>query len=330
MTDKNPEAGVQIAESEGRNLGSTIAAYALGTALLAVGWWVDTHQLSWEVLRTRIEVGACLICGGVLLWWAASGRVHKDKSTWRIGGESVGMIVGVLAALVATLALVDGAAFNELQRQSLADRAEAAVVAPPNVSAAGERGQIQEKKGVSSEGMWETILLAVLSGTLVSAVVSGLFNLRSKRNDYVNDYYAIVLRHRLGAQKEVERLITMLKTSIHDDDNQLYHLLFSGPEVDVYKLFAMLSKKALWLSDELLAVTRELNILVYTEASAAGVGLKEFGKRNYQKIAELRTRMEVLHARDMLSLHRIARFLKSKNPANAYTPLPPRRSPEGH
>jgi hypothetical protein len=172
--------------------------------------------------------------------------------------------------------------------------------------------------------------VSILSSTVISAVVAGLFNLRSMRNEYVNDYYRIVLRHRLGAQREVERLITMLKMSVHDDDNQLYHLLFAGPAVDVYKLFAMVSKKALWLSDELLAVTREINILVYSEASAAGVGLKEFGKKNYQRIAELRTRMEVLHARDMLSLHKVPRFLKSKNPGNTYTALPPPRSPEGH
>ena len=33
--------------------------------------------------------------------------------------------------------------------------------------------------------------VSILSSTVISAVVAGLFNLRSMRNEYVNDYYRI-------------------------------------------------------------------------------------------------------------------------------------------
>ncbi len=80
---------------------------------------------------------------------------------------------------------------------------------------------------------------------------------------------------------------------------------------------------ALWLSDDLFDLTRELNLLLYGHKNGDG-GLIEFGKKNYVAIGELRTRIERLHARDMLTLHKIPTFLKRKKPRDTYTSLPKR------
>lgn len=52
-------------------------------------------------------------------------------------------------------------------------------------------------------------------------------------------------------------------------------------------------------------------------------GLIEFGKKNYTAVAELRTKLERVHALDMLMLHDVPAFLKAKEPADGYVPLPP-------
>lgn len=169
------------------------------------------------------------------------------------------------------------------------------------------------------------VLSSALISGLVSALVSGWFNLRSKQNEYANAYYKLILERRLAAYEEVEELIGSIKVAVVDTDNRPYHLLFSkdNDHTHVYQVLAGTMSKALWLSDELFDLTRQLNLLVYGKATD-DVGLIEFGKRNYRTIADLRTRMEKVHIRDMLSLHDAPAFLKSKKPAETYGELPPR------
>lgn len=48
------------------------------------------------------------------------------------------------------------------------------------------------------------------------------------------------------------------------------------------------------------------------QASANDRGMIDFGQANYRAIALLREEIEMLHARDMLDLHNVKKFLKSK------------------
>lgn len=177
--------------------------------------------------------------------------------------------------------------------------------------------------------MQSDLWLAVLSSALISAVlgacIAGWFTLRSKRNEYVNDYYKSVLARRITAYEEIERLITMLKSAVLDTDQRPYHLLFSKDDDHkaVYHLMFSVLSKALWLTDDLFARTRELNVLIYSDGGIDS-GLIEFGKKNYTTIAELRTQIEILHARDMLNLYKVPQFLKTKRPSDTYSPIPRR------
>lgn len=173
--------------------------------------------------------------------------------------------------------------------------------------------------------IWVLVLSSSLVSGVVSASVAGWFNLRSKRNEYANVYYRMILERRLAAYEEVERLIASIKVAVVDCDQKPYHLLFSrdDDQVGVYKTLGATMSDSLWLSDELFALTRELNVLVYSGMSG-NAGVIEFGKRNYADIAELRTKMEAVHMRDMLTLHDVPTFLKAKKPAEGYTALTPR------
>lgn len=170
---------------------------------------------------------------------------------------------------------------------------------------------------VISTTMTDQFWLAILSSSLLSAIfgalIAGLFSLRGKQNEYVNDYFKTIVVRRLEAYESLEQFINSLKLSVLDDDHQLYHQVFSNEAAwkDIYRRLLDATAHPLWLSNEVFAKTRELNIMLL-QASTTGRDLVEFGKSNYAPIAELRDQIEKLHAKDMLALHDVKCFLKKK------------------
>jgi hypothetical protein len=174
----------------------------------------------------------------------------------------------------------------------------------------------------------ETILISVLSSavasSVVAALVSGWFGLKAKQTEYVNEYYKLVLQKRMAAYEKVEHLITQVKTAVRgSDDPRSYHILFSEDDdhQNVYTLLLSVNSQSLWLTDDLFDLTRELNLMVYL-GTKDGESLIEFGRQNYKPIAELRTKIERLHARDMARLHNVPKFLRGRKPSDSYTDMP--------
>lgn len=165
--------------------------------------------------------------------------------------------------------------------------------------------------------MLDQLGLAILTSSLLSgifgALIAGAFGLRGKQNEYVNDYFKTIIKRRLDAYEKLEQLINALKLSVLDDDQQPYHQVFSNEATwaDIYALFLEATSHTLWLSDNVFAKTRELNIM-FLHASSNKRDLVEFGKSNYAPIAKLREEIERLHAKDMLALHDVEGFLKKK------------------
>lgn len=172
--------------------------------------------------------------------------------------------------------------------------------------------------------IWQVILSSALVSGAVSGAIAGWFGIRLKREEYASAYYKLVLERRLAAYEEVEKLILSIKTAVVDDDRGIYHLLFANDDdyANVYKRLQATSLVSLWITDELFALTRELNLLIFSQMKETE--LIEFGKKNYKAVAELRTKMERIHSTDMLVLHDIAQFLKSKQPSDTFSVLPPR------
>lgn len=167
---------------------------------------------------------------------------------------------------------------------------------------------------------WITVLSSSVLSSAFITLIAGLYNLRAKHSEYVNDYYKTVIKKRVAAYEELEKLIGRPKTSVVGDDNRPCHVMFvfhnaADPRVELLGL----NNLGLWLSNEVYARTRELSILLF--------GLKEgneieFGKKNYEVLATLRQDLERLLARDMLTLYDVKRFLKSKDkPDPGFSPL---------
>lgn len=170
--------------------------------------------------------------------------------------------------------------------------------------------------------LWLAVLSSSVIAGILGAFITGWFNLRSKHTEYANTYYKMVLEKRIKAYEAVEHLIHLIKIAVVDLDNRPYHVLFSKDDdhANVYKSIIDGMPDALWLSDELFEATRELNVFVYSHAPS-GTGLIEFGKAHYREIAELRTKIERIHIRDMTNLHEVPEFLRMKKPSDSYTPV---------
>lgn len=175
------------------------------------------------------------------------------------------------------------------------------------------------REGVKPQ-MSAQLLLAFLSTSVISviagAIIAGAYGLRARRNEYINDYYKIVIARRIAAYEKLESLIVWLKTSVVDEkDKRPYHLLFSFEDGEKWDrpfvvLYGVMSQ-SLWLSDEVFAKTRDLSYLMFHFKEPGSI--IEFAKENYEKVASIRAELERLLAIDMLSLHEVTEFLVSKN-----------------
>ena len=167
--------------------------------------------------------------------------------------------------------------------------------------------------------IWTAILTSSVIAALLGGVIAAFVTLRVDRNQYINDYYKTVVQRRLAAYEELEHLITLLKTSVADDsDNKVYHLIFTdGDKLKAFEILFRISSQSLWLSDEVMEETINLNRLLYCCPSNQ-VEIFAFAKEHYKTIAEIRTRLERLHLRDLITLHEVAKFLKSKKPKDSY------------
>jgi hypothetical protein len=152
-----------------------------------------------------------------------------------------------------------------------------------------------------------------LFGAMLGAVIAGYFSLRSKRNEFVNDYYRTVIQRRIDAYEELEKLIVAYKTSVVDKDCKPYHLPFAlkSQNENAFMLMGSAMSQGLWLSEEAFALIRDMNYLLFQMPDSEDK-LIVFGKEHYQKIAEYRESLEVTLASDLLSLHKVKRFLAQK------------------
>lgn len=160
---------------------------------------------------------------------------------------------------------------------------------------------------------WITVITSWLGSGVVGAIAAGIYSLRTKEKEYINDYYKEVIKRRIAAYEQLEQLIISLKSAVVDNDNRPYHLLFSSNTEEGWKrVFELIFQtNGLWLSDEAYSRSRELTVLIYPLGDPAQI--VEFGKTHYQTIATIRADLERILARDMLNLHDVPRFLKAKD-----------------
>lgn len=158
-----------------------------------------------------------------------------------------------------------------------------------------------------------TIISSSLFSALLGAAIAGIFNLRTKHNEFVNDYFKLVIHKRVEAYEIIELVIRGYKTTLFDGDNRPYYIVFDEDDnwQNVYAPLAAALSNAVWLSDELLEIAKDLNSLLFRLPSLTS-GITEFGKQNYIALAKIRDALEKQLATDMLELHQVKKFLLQK------------------
>jgi len=163
-------------------------------------------------------------------------------------------------------------------------------------------------------------MVSTAMATVVASVVAFitcLFNnrqtMRVKHKEYVADYYKYIVKRRIAAYELLENFIVSIKIALISDDDPTrpYHKIFSHEE-DFYKAYKLLLEiQALWLSQDAYDITREMNYILF-RADTTEKSMTEYGKENYENLANLRSKLENIVARDMLRLHDVETFLKEK------------------
>jgi hypothetical protein len=98
-----------------RYQGSTLVAYVVSFLLLLLAaFFACGGQINWVQYKRCIDIASCLTFSLVLWWWAKSGKLTSDEDhipkTWfKIGNETLTMVVGVLTAVIAILTLAEAA-----------------------------------------------------------------------------------------------------------------------------------------------------------------------------------------------------------------------------
>lgn len=157
------------------------------------------------------------------------------------------------------------------------------------------------------------VSLVGVVGVILGALIAGAVTLLAKRNEYANDYYKTVIKRRITAYEQLENLIVALKTAVVDDDRRTYHFLFSYDDglLRAYQLVQAVMSQGMWLTLDTFKKVRDLNYLIFSFNPDLGATIAS-AKEHYVKIAEIRSDLERLLAKDMLYLHRVRRFLKRR------------------
>lgn len=160
--------------------------------------------------------------------------------------------------------------------------------------------------------VWQ-LIITFISGSVVAAVISGLFNIFNKKTDYTDSYFKIVVEKRVNAYMELQQLVMFLKTATIDPiDRKAYHVLLQSSESShlVKETLFKLAQNDIWFSNDISRSMIELSRIIFSLPSDELIN--SVAKENYKEIANLRENIERACLRDIASLHQVPKFLKSK------------------
>ena len=165
----------------------------------------------------------------------------------------------------------------------------------------------------------DNIWIAILSSATVAAIISALANLWMYKRKYKDDYFKMVVNKRIEAYALVEDVYKILKTKVSDDlGKTAFSIIFSDKEfLNKFhkKLYDAMSNNV-WLSNDInddLQYFNSMLLLSHKAINETGIDIQTLGKQKNSIFTEIYTNIEKHYTKDMLSLHDVEGFLKSKN-----------------
>lgn len=154
------------------------------------------------------------------------------------------------------------------------------------------------------------------SGTVIAALITGVFNKYIKDREYKNSYLKMILDRRVEAYEAINTLLGTLKISLKDDKDQLaYHFIFNNQD-DFIKFVSSQTQTMrhdLWMSNETQNNLHNVRkMILYCAHELTNRVLIEIAKENYMQIGILRDKLERSFIKDLENLYQIDKFLEAK------------------
>ena len=156
------------------------------------------------------------------------------------------------------------------------------------------------------------IIIAILSGGLVTALITYLLDVFKSKSEYKRDYHKKIIDKQFAVYERVEEFINLFSTAVTDyKDNQFFYAIFgeANPLQTKYaELLNFFTKSNIWITEELRDALLAINRFILEN----GIDLTKVddGKKYYQQIGELRDNALIVWKKDLVKLDNFNRFKK--------------------
>ena len=158
------------------------------------------------------------------------------------------------------------------------------------------------------------IVVLALSSSVLAAALSIAGNHVLATLQFRREYYKEIIKRRLAAYEALDHLIAQLRPLTYDNQGRLAHFVFAAGQhanLEALAAFKSVLSHALYLSDELRADLVHLNVqLLGLPPDASEQQAFEVGASKYEELSAMRQHLETLAARDLVTLHKVRKFLK--------------------
>ena len=154
----------------------------------------------------------------------------------------------------------------------------------------------------------------VLIGSVLTVLISSLFNILSNNIKYKREIRKSLIKRRIEGYEAIEDVIGTISLVVQDNDKKRYHLIFSREESfkQFFILLGIALKFSLWYSPNIIKLLSELNQIsmligkdyCFDETSPNYLPKVEMGKNKYEEIWIIKTKLQEQIGKDYMSMHK--------------------------
>lgn len=172
------------------------------------------------------------------------------------------------------------------------------------------------------------IITLIISSSVLSAMMTGIINLRIQNLNYKREYYKKLIEHRIDAQEQILSLSNELRIQVKLDEGALCNRICATGE-EHFNSFSLNVASTVnisfWLSNKLSEILLDFNIFLLNEITheIKGTNQKErdnclirLGLIHHEKLREFRNIIEQQLMTDFADLANVKSFVKSKHKSN--------------
>lgn len=172
-------------------------------------------------------------------------------------------------------------------------------------------------------------ILAILSSSVLSAILTSYFNWRIHNSNYKKDYYKKILDKRLDAYESINILINRLSDIVYTEKGVVHGMVSSQKSYDfLFTILHTTMEKSYWLSDKTGHKLTEFGIFLFNNiTSYIDINLPEeqldgeyisLALTNFEQISEFNQSLKSMVNFDLQNLYNVDEFF-SKNGKDSTT-----------